>query len=431
MDFSQEALDILDRLESQGYEAWLVGGAVRDALFSYPVHDIDIATSAHPDQIIASFPDCKTVDVGKAFGTVRVFYGEGEYEVTTYRSESGYADKRHPDEISFSEEIEEDLKRRDFTMNAMAYHPQRGLLDPFGGQGDFEEGILRAVGKAEERINEDGLRMLRACRFAGRFSLKLDPELFEAIEQHADEIHAVSMERCLDEMSRMLTGPNPEGSIALLEKTGLFDQLFPEWTNHFKIRTNRISQLPKDPALCWAALFSAMGAAGASSSEALSKKARKTLKRWKSSRKLQDQVALLLREEDKPLPKNLEEAIHWKRRLGEMAGALLVFRESALLSQDEKEEQDSSYQSPKESLQEIERARSLLNEIEDKSLPTSIKELALSGSDLLEMGWKEGKELGETLEKLFDEVASAKIRNRKEDLAQRARKIKSDSDRVR
>ena len=422
MQFPKEALEILQRLEDHGWEAWLVGGAVRDALFSHPLHDIDIASSATPDQIIHCFSDCKTLTVGKAFGTVRVLYGKGEYEITSYRSESGYADKRHPDQVHFSDKIEEDLMRRDFTMNAMAYHPQRGLLDLFGGKKDYENGILRAVGKADQRIDEDGLRMLRACRFAARFSLKMDPALLAAIQNHASEIDSVSMERCLDEMTRMLTGPNPGMAIALLQETGLYEVLFPEWGKIQEIEKTRIESLPADPILRWAGFFSAIEKSPPKNSAT---RAKETLRRWKASRKLQDHVALLLREDQAPLPQNLEEAIYWKGRIGPMAEDLLVFRQAKALQRAPEKEAGSQPQPLDREGQEIQRTRLLLKEIQEKALPTAIKDLALSGADLKEAGWREGLELGKILQGLFALVAAGKIPNQKEALLQKAREWKS------
>lgn len=428
MQFPKEALEIIQRLEDHGWEAWLVGGAVRDALFSHPLHDIDIASSATPDQILHCFSDCKTLTVGKAFGTVRVLYGNGEYEITSYRSESGYADKRHPDQVHFSDKIEEDLMRRDFTMNAMAYHPQRGLLDLFGGKKDYENGILRAVGKADQRIDEDGLRMLRACRFAARFSLKMAPALLRAIQTHAREIDSVSMERRLDEMTRMLTGPNPGMAIDLLQETGLYEVLFPEWGKIQEIEKTRIQSLPADPILRWAGFFSAIEKSSPQNPES---QAKETLRRWKASRRLQDHVALLLREDRAPLPQNLEEAIYWKGRIGPMAEDLLVFREAkALRKPPEKEpgpslKKESGGQPMDREGQEIQRTRTLLKEIQEKALPTAIKDLALSGADLKEAGWREGTELGKILQGLFALVAAGKIPNQKEALLQKAREWKS------
>lgn len=417
MEFPKEALEILERLEDRGWEAWIVGGAVRDALFSHPLHDVDITTAAHPDQIMACFSDCKTITVGKAFGTVRVLYGKKEYEITSYRSESGYADKRHPDQVSYAGHIEEDLKRRDFTMNAMAYHPQRGLLDLFGGKEDYEKGLLRAVGEANERMDEDGLRMLRACRFAARFSLTLDPDLFSAIKAHALEIHLVSMERCLDEMTRMLTGPHPDRALFLLQETGLFDVLFPEWGTFQEEGESRLTHLPADSVFRWAGFFAEREDLPFS---CRGKQAKETLKKWKASRKLQDQVAFLIIEEKAPLPQTLRETIYWEKRLGPMAKDLLTFREAKISAAGQKAGCMEAESLQKER-RDLQKTRAFLQEIEEKALPTAIQDLALSGKDLKEMGWKEGRDLGETLLFLFDLVASGKIQNQKKALEEKAR----------
>lgn len=157
--------EIEKKLEDFGFETYLVGGALRDKLLGKNIHDIDLATRARPSDIMRIFSDCKLIDIGKKFGTIKVIYKSKEYEITTFRAESSYKDKRHPDEISFSNTIEEDLKRRDFTINAMAERNGE-IIDLFGGKKDLQNKLIRAVGDPYERIEEDYLRALRAVRFA-------------------------------------------------------------------------------------------------------------------------------------------------------------------------------------------------------------------------------------------------------------------------
>ena len=199
MIFPDEALEVLRRLEEAGYEAWFVGGAVRDRVLGREAADVDITTSATPSEIEAVFAGERTLDVGKSFGTIRVVMPQAVYEVTTYRAERNYIDGRHPETVEYSRHIEDDLKRRDFTMNAMAWHPERGLLDLYGGRRDLAAGLLRAVGVAAERMEEDGLRMLRAVRFASRFAMKLEPSLRKAIIDQHTQIERISVERCSEE----------------------------------------------------------------------------------------------------------------------------------------------------------------------------------------------------------------------------------------
>lgn len=163
---------VMSTLRQAGFEAFLAGGCVRDALMGHKPHDFDIATSARPQQVQALFE--KTIPTGIRHGTITVLEDGELIEVTTFRTEGSYQDHRHPDQVEFVKNIEDDLSRRDFTINAMAWNPQRGLVDPFDGQKDLEEGIIRAVGDPEKRFEEDALRMFRAFRFAGRYGFKIE-----------------------------------------------------------------------------------------------------------------------------------------------------------------------------------------------------------------------------------------------------------------
>jgi tRNA nucleotidyltransferase (CCA-adding enzyme) len=202
MKLNENEIQILNTLNSAGHEAYVVGGCVRDDLLDRPIHDVDICTSALPEEIEALFE--KSVPTGKAHGTITVLMDHTPYEVTTFRKESDYSDHRHPDTVEFVDDLKEDLARRDFTVNAMAYHPQTGIKDYFEGQKDIKNGLIKAVGNPYERIEEDALRMLRAYRFAAQLHFALDPELKKAIGEKADLMKYVSKERILKELSAIL-----------------------------------------------------------------------------------------------------------------------------------------------------------------------------------------------------------------------------------
>lgn len=172
---------VLKRLNGAGFEAYVVGGCVRDALLDRWPHDWDICTSALPQQVIDCFPDCAVHPTGIQHGTVLVVQESEGVEATTFRTEAGYSDHRHPDQVTFVRSVEEDLGRRDFTINAMAYHPDCGIVDPFGGRLDLERKMIRCVGMPEERFEEDGLRILRALRFAARYGFVIEPETARAM----------------------------------------------------------------------------------------------------------------------------------------------------------------------------------------------------------------------------------------------------------
>jgi len=197
---------VLDRLEAAGYEAYTVGGFVRDALLGKSAGDCDITTSALPEEIKRTFSEERTLDTGIKHGTVTLVYHGVPYEITTYRVDGEYADNRHPDRVEFTASLEEDLARRDFTVNAMAYSESRGLVDAFGGREDLRAGIIRAVGDPTRRFTEDALRILRALRFASVLDFKIDPDTKRAVLAEAYRLGGVSPERILTELRKLLGG---------------------------------------------------------------------------------------------------------------------------------------------------------------------------------------------------------------------------------
>jgi tRNA nucleotidyltransferase (CCA-adding enzyme) len=216
-------LNIIKQLEQQGHMAYFVGGAVRDFLLHRQIGDIDITTSAKPAEIMQIFK--KTVDVGIEHGTIIVIYKEKHYEVTTFRSEATYVDFRRPSSVLFIDSLEEDLRRRDFTMNAIAMSATGELIDPFGGKSAILNGLIETVGEPSERFSEDALRMMRAIRFVGQLSFGLSKETKAAIIQYAHLLKHISIERITIEFEKILSGPNSKFAIKLLIETGLVTYL--------------------------------------------------------------------------------------------------------------------------------------------------------------------------------------------------------------
>lgn len=210
----QGAVRIVRRLTEAGYEAYMVGGCVRDKLLGRPVKDYDIATSARPEQVQDLFE--RTVPTGLQHGTVTVLLGGASYEVTTFRAEAEYEDFRRPTEVAYVDSLEEDLKRRDFTMNAMAIDAEGRLVDLFGGQRDLEKRQLRCVGKPEERFGEDALRMLRALRFASEYGLTMEAETWNGLLRSVSLLKHIAMERVRAELARMIEGRDPDEALRLL-----------------------------------------------------------------------------------------------------------------------------------------------------------------------------------------------------------------------
>ncbi len=227
MQIPEKVRWILDRLKENGFEGYAVGGCVRDSVMGRKPGDWDITTSAKPEDVKKVFQ--RTIDTGIAHGTVTVMIGGEGFEVTSYRLDGEYEDHRHPKQVAFTPNLEEDLKRRDFTINAMAYNPETGIVDLFGGMKDIERTCIRCVGNAVERFTEDALRMLRGVRFAGQLGFEIEDETLQAIRACSHTIINVSAERIRVELTKLLMSKHPE-KLVIAEQTGLCQSFFPEFT---------------------------------------------------------------------------------------------------------------------------------------------------------------------------------------------------------
>ena len=219
---------ILNKIEDAGFEAFIVGGSVRDLVIGKEPSDYDVTTSATPDEISSIFNDFKTIYVGKQFGTVIIIQQEGTVEVTTYRTEGEYIDGRRPTVVSFSKDIYEDLSRRDFTINSMAYNKHIGIIDPFHGKIDIENKIIRTVGNPEARFKEDHLRILRAVRFSTQLGFDLEEDTYKACKKLSDSLKYISTERIRDELFKILISSKPSKGIRLMLELGILDVVIPE-----------------------------------------------------------------------------------------------------------------------------------------------------------------------------------------------------------
>lgn len=217
------AMPVLKKLENAGFEAYFVGGSVRDLLLGRHIHDIDIATSAYPEEVKEEFE--KTIDTGIKHGTVTVLYNGGSYEITTFRTESGYQDFRRPDQVTFVQNLDEDLKRRDFTINALAMNTNGEIIDLFNGLEDLHNRVIRAVGNPEERFHEDALRMMRAVRFMSQLEFELESETQKAIEDNHELLKKISIERVREEFVKMGIGPHSRQAFQIFLDTQLSEDV--------------------------------------------------------------------------------------------------------------------------------------------------------------------------------------------------------------
>ena len=280
------AAELLDTLHRAGYAAYVVGGCVRDSLLGLTPHDWDLCTSALPQQVMELFGAQRCIPTGLQHGTVTVKQSGALYEITTFRTEGTYTDGRHPDEVHFVPDVREDLARRDFTINAMAYNEKEGLVDPFGGQADLQSGIVRAVGVPRQRFTEDALRILRLYRFAARFGFAIDPPTAQAAQELCAHLDCVSVERIEEELAKLLSAPAPA---AYLDKKILL-VILPELSSEALAAAKPVVDAcpagAENLSIRLAALLLSLGEDGI----------RRTLKRLRCSNALIEEAAVLVRE---------------------------------------------------------------------------------------------------------------------------------------
>lgn len=267
MRLPEHAARAVAALEAAGYQTWAVGGCVRDSLRGAAPHDWDLCTAARPDQMQAVFAGERVLETGLRHGTLTLLTEGGPIEITTFRTDGGYSDGRHPDGVRFVGSVEDDLARRDFTIGAMAWHPQRGLCDPYGGLDDLQEGILRAVGDPDARFAEDALRILRGIRFASRLGFAVERETAAAMRRQAARLNGIAAERVRGELTGLLCGRFVHRAlrmfadligVVLPELTPMFGcaqrnphHLYDVWEHSIRAA----AQVPADPVLRWAALL--------------------------------------------------------------------------------------------------------------------------------------------------------------------------------
>ena len=419
-EIPQKVEIIINILEKAGYEAYAVGGCVRDALLGRTPNDWDITTSAKPEQVKALFH--RTVDTGIAHGTVTVLLEKEGFEVTTYRVDGEYEDGRHPKEVTFTACLEEDLKRRDFTINAMAYNPRKGLVDLFEGQKDLENKVIRCVGDPLERFTEDALRIMRAVRFSAQLGFSLEEETRKALSVLAPNLKHVSAERIQVELVKLLVSPHPD-YLRVAYETGITKEFLPEFDRCMETEQNtphhcytvgehilnsmmlirpdkvlRLTMLLHDIAKPVMRKTDENGRDHFKMHATEGEKMAKTiLRRLKFDNDTISKVTRLIRyHDDRPMPE-MRSVRHAVNRIGEELFPLyLEVQEADMLAQSEyhREEKAARLQGVTECYHRV---------LEQKQC-VSLKTLAVTGRDLISAGYKPGPELGEILKKMLDHV---------------------------
>ncbi len=404
---------ILGQLQAAGFEAYAVGGCVRDTLLSKEPKDWDITTSAEPEETKALFR--RTVDTGIKHGTITVMLGDEGFEVTTYRLDGEYEDSRHPKTVTFTKCLSEDLLRRDFTINAMAYNPKDGLVDLFDGQKDLQNKLIRCVGNPYERFSEDALRILRSFRFSARLGFEIEPETEKAAKELAHTLTKISAERIREELSKLLISPRPE-KFSKLEKMGILKVILPEIDGVFKKskRTDSIllgiakslenADFNEHDAIAfaWGVVISATVKTDIPTErKAFASKIMHDLKFDNDTIRL---TSSLVEHSIAELPDSEEKVRKYistmSRRLYDM---WLLFLDG-----------DRFYDRKKPGKKKLEKLYALSREVYESGCCLSLKELAVSGKDLLDAGFPSGTGIGACLDYLLDRVLEKPENNNKE-----------------
>lgn len=404
------AAALLDTLHAAGYAAYAVGGCVRDSLLGRTAHDWDLCTSALPQQVMELFGAEQCIPTGLQHGTVTIKYGGQLYETTTFRTEGSYTDGRHPDAVQFVPDVREDLARRDFTINAMAYNEAEGLVDPFGGQADLQNGLLRAVGEPQQRFTEDALRILRLYRFAARFGFALDVATARAARQLAPHLDCISAERIQEELAKLLAAPQPGAYLEPAVLAVVLPELTPEALTAAKPVVDACPAGEENLPVRWAALLGALGETDT----------RWVLKRLRCSNACIEETAVLVRETaGESVCRSFSEEkasahpsdIHLRQLLGRY-GLCTVERLCALCAALHPQNAPACALA-------AQRARQL----EANGACCRVSQLAVNGRDLMAAGIPAGPALRRVLEALLDGVISAEYPNEKTALLAAAQKM--------
>lgn len=384
------AAALLTRLHAAGHAAYAVGGCVRDSLLGQTPHDWDLCTSATPEQVLELFGEAHCIPTGLQHGTVTVKHGGELYEITTFRTEGAYSDGRHPDHVAFVPDVKEDLARRDFTINAMAYNAEEGLIDPFGGQSDLAAGIVRAVGEPQRRFEEDALRILRLYRFAARFGFAIDPATGQAARALCRHLDCVSEERIAEELSRLLAAPAPGAYLEAEVLAVIFPELdaaeLPESRRILDALEPGMEHVP----VRLAALLCPLGEAGA----------RAALRRLKCSNALTGTVATLVREAAAGMP-GAALTLTAKRFLSRYDLATITDL-TALCSARHPEQAEAFAALQQEAARLVE-----------TNACCRINQLAVNGRDLMDAGIRPGPGLRRVLDALLEQVLTGQLPNEK------------------
>ena len=438
----KEVKMITDTLARAGFEAYVVGGCVRDALLGKEPKDWDITTSALPEEVKKLFR--RTVDTGIEHGTVTVLIGKTGCEVTTYRIDGEYRDGRHPTEVTFTPSLTEDLKRRDFTINAMAYSQSAGLVDCFGGREDLQKGIIRCVGDPEERFLEDGLRILRAVRFSAQLDFSIEPCTKRAMKKLSGNLKKISAERIREELHKLLLSEHPE-KLKTAYETGITREVLPEWDRIVDLEQKNpchrdtvgehtlkvLMETPSRSSLRWAALFHDMGKAETKTTDEKGQDhfyghgkvsaqiGAQIMARLKFDNCTRNQTVTLVRYHDYPFQTTKQSV----RKVLSQIGPELFSELLELMRADTATKAPECRKMYFEALKEV---RRMWEEIQRDQDCVTLKQLAVKGQDLIDAGVRPGKRMGQILHQFLELVIEEPEKNEKAYLLSLLKEMKGE-----
>lgn len=382
----QTVKTLINILEASSFEAYAVGGCVRDSLMNQIPNDWDICTSALPDRMKQCFKNFRTVETGLKHGTLTVIVDGKPYEITTFRKDGEYRDHRHPEQVEFVSDLQTDLSRRDFTVNAMAVHPEKGVVDFYGGIDDLNKKLIRCVGNPDLRFTEDALRIMRGVRFASTLGFSIEEETEKSILKNAHLLKEIAAERIIVELKKTVTGKN--APCIMKKYREVFAQRIPEMLKYsdekWNVLCDFLGKLPYDVSLRLSLLYS-----GIETDEI-----KNSLKNLKFEKAIQEEVVALKESLNIELSPELPSMCRFLNKLGEeRAKKALLLRESLYGSQEENFK--------------------CMEQVLSEKICFTLHGLAVNGNDLRELGLKSGREIGETLNFLLEKVMNGEISNEK------------------
>lgn len=441
IDIPNDANELIHTLQNNGYEAYVVGGCVRDSIIGRPVHDWDICTSATPSEMLEIFKDKRIIETGLQHGTVTVVVNGVGYEITTYRIDGTYSDNRRPDNVTFTEKLVEDLRRRDFTINAMAYNDEEGLIDPFNGMQYIQHKKIQCVGSAKDRFGEDALRILRAIRFAAQLEFVMMPDTDWEIHQQYKNLENISIERINSEFCKIVS--SGDFCVELVLYRDVFSLFIPELKDMFVFPQNNpwhiydvfnhtihaVEHCESDDLIVRLAVFfhdigkphsyqdgedgirhfKGHGKVSAEMTDNI-------MKRLRFDNDTREKVVELVHYHDATFEVGKKYVKRWLNKIGEEQ-----FRRLLEVKKADNKAQNLELSSDR--IKELDEIESLIDEVLQEDECFSLKDLAVNGKDLIGIGYKPGKELGNTLNTLLQMVIDGDCPNEKEKLLQEAGSI--------